>query len=139
MKKTHLIYIGILVTCSAAIITCWLAFTAPVQELTNAPLTTVEILQDSVNLQTLHYDDHPDIIFIIKNTGKHPLIIRDIVTTCGCTAPQWDKSPVLSGKTKDIKVTFKPNSLGRFNKTIQVLCNTSSKIHELKLDGNVIE
>ena len=123
MKKTHLIYIGILVTCSAAIITCWLAFTAPVQEWTNA----------------LHYDDHPDIIFIIKNTGKHPLIIRDIVTTCGCTAPQWDKSPVLPGKTKDIKVTFKPNSLGRFNKTIQVLCNTSSKIHKLKLDGNVIE
>ncbi len=139
MKKTHLIYIGILAICSTAVITCWLAFAAPASEWASVPLTTVEIPKDSVDLQTLHYDEQPEVCFTLRNTGSHPLIIRDIVTTCGCTSPRWDKRPVLPGKTTEIKVTFKPNSLGRFNKTIQVLCNTSSKLHELKLYGDVIE
>ncbi len=139
MKKTYLIYIGILATCSLAVITCWLAFIAPTSEWTDAPLTTVEVMKDSIDLHTLQYDDQKEVTFTLKNTGSHPLVIRDIVTTCGCTSPRWNKRPVLPGKTTDIKVTFKPNSLGRFNKTIQVLCNTSSKLSELKLYGDVIE
>lgn len=139
MKRSYLVYIGILAVISTAIITFWLLTSGSSIAWANVPTTSVEISRDSIDLQTIRYDEHPTVTFTLKNTGDQPLLIRDIITTCGCTNPEWNKRPTLPGKTTDINVTFKPNSLGRFTKTIQVLCNTSSKTHELKLVGYVVE
>lgn len=139
MKKRFPVYFILLLVASLGALTSWFAFTTQPSDWTNAPATTVEIQQDSLDLKTIHYDDHPQVTYTIKNTGTHPLIIKDVQTSCGCTDPHWDKRPVLPGKTGTILVTFKPNSLGRFTKTIQVLCNTSPVLHELKLEGHVIE
>ena len=44
-------------------------------------------------------------------TGKHPLIIRDAVASCGCTVPSYPKEPVAPGASGEIVVSF--NSKGR--------------------------
>ena len=139
MKKKHFILFIVLLITSLGIIATWFAFATQPDNFSSAPLTTIEIPQDSINLKTIRYDEKPQAIFTLKNTGSHPLLIKNVLTTCGCTNPQWEKRPVLPGQTREIIVTFKPNSLGRFTKTIQVLCNTSPALHELKLEGHVIE
>lgn len=139
MKKKHLILFIVLVITFFGGIISWITFSSQPDNFSNAPLTTIEISQNSINLKTIRYDEQPQATFTLKNTGMHPLLIKDVLTTCGCTNPRWEKRPVLPGQTREIIVTFKPNSLGRFTKTIQVLCNTTLKLHDLKLEGFVTE
>ncbi|MDR1097158.1 MAG: DUF1573 domain-containing protein, partial [Tannerella sp.] len=40
--------------------------------------------------------------FMLTNTGGAPLVIMDIKTTCGCTAPTWSRQPVAPGATTEI-------------------------------------
>ena len=44
--------------------------------------------------------------FTFTNTGKKPLIISEIKTTCSCTASDWPKDPVAPGKEGKIRVSF---------------------------------
>lgn len=101
-------------------------------------VTTISL--DSVvrSVGTMKISESRDVVFEIVNTGEHPLIIRNVQSTCGCTDVVWNKAPVLPGKSGKIKVKFKPNSLGAFHKSISVICNTDEKLHRLSIRGNVI-
>jgi hypothetical protein len=35
--------------------------------------------------------------FVVTNTGNQPLMIQNIVASCGCTTPEWTKSPIPPG------------------------------------------
>ena len=101
--------------------------------------TTIVISRDSVNLDTFRYNESKKAIFEIKNTGRFPLIIKKIETSCGCTDVKWNKAPLLPDQTEKIQITFTPNSLGHFSKTIRIFCNISSQTYTLKLSGFVKE
>ncbi len=77
--------------------------------------------------------------FHFVNTGSAPLIINDVKATCGCTAPEWSKKPILPGQKGFVKATFDPkNRPGHFSKTIYVKSNSienSQKV--LTIKGNV--
>ena len=44
--------------------------------------------------------------FTFTNTGKEPLIISNCVGSCGCTVPQWPRTPIAPGATAAIKVKY---------------------------------
>lgn len=78
--------------------------------------------------------------FNFTNTGKSPLIIKNVATSCGCTTPTWTKSPVLPGKKGEIKVTFDPlNRPGKIDKSITVSSNATKPLVVLLLKGEVKE
>ena len=49
--------------------------------------------------------------FVITNTGKQDLNIRQTKASCGCTASNPEKSNLKPGESSNIKVTF--DSTGR--------------------------
>ena len=66
--------------------------------------------------------------FPFINTGTEPLILLDVKTSCGCTAPNWSKDPVLPGEQSEIKVVF--NTAGKRGsqyKKITVVSNAVNK------------
>ncbi len=101
--------------------------------------TTISFKDDTLQLGTILYNSEKSAVFQFTNTGAVPLLIRDVRTSCGCMSVKWKKCPVKPGETGEIKVAFKPNSLGVFLKTIEVYCNTLERVVNLKLRGNVIE
>ena len=50
--------------------------------------------------------------FVFKNTGKDPLIITNVKSSCGCTVPTYPQSPVKKGETGIINVKYDTNRLG---------------------------
>jgi hypothetical protein len=76
-------------------------------------------------------------VFKFKNTGKAPLILSEVLTSCGCTTPEWSKEPVLPGKSGEIKVGYNALSLGGFSKTITVRSNAGADV-VLTILGNVV-
>ncbi len=78
--------------------------------------------------------------FEFTNTGDAPLIITNVLSTCGCTVPTKPEAPIMPGKTGkiDIKYNMAP---GPIRKTITVESNAVN--HEsgrvaLKIKGEVI-
>lgn len=75
--------------------------------------------------------------FIIKNTGSEPLVIKQVVASCGCTTPDWTREPIVSNKTGEVKVAYNPKGRpGPFSKNISVYCNNAEPTH-LTIKGNV--
>jgi len=87
---------------------------------------------------TIHEGDPGECEFAFKNTGKEPLVLSNVYSSCGCTVPEWPKDPIMPGKTSSIKVRYATSRVGAINKTITVLSNAeeNSKV-ELRITGNV--
>lgn len=66
--------------------------------------------------------------FEFKNTGSAPLIISQVITSCGCTAPEWPKEPIAPGATGSIDIQFdSKHKSGVQRKSITVLSNDIEK------------
>lgn len=75
--------------------------------------------------------------FKLTNNGTAPLLISDVKTSCGCTAPSFTKEPILPGKSGIIKLQYNAASIGAFNKSATVFTNVGEK--QLTISGTVKE
>jgi hypothetical protein len=77
--------------------------------------------------------------FDFTNVGGEPLVLSNVVASCGCTTPNWPKEPVLPGAKNSITVTYNPQGRpGRFEKTITVSSNADPATQTLRIMGEVI-
>lgn len=89
---------------------------------TAAVLTFESETYDFGNLPAGAKVDH---YFKFTNTGKSPLIIKDAKGSCGCTVPEFPKTPIAPGATDSIKITYDAGSQkGRQQKTVTLTTNT---------------
>lgn len=76
--------------------------------------------------------------FVFTNTGKEPLILNNVKSSCGCTKPEWSAEPVKQGEKGVIKVGYNTRLVGPFTKTITVYSNASNSTVTLTIKGSVI-
>ncbi len=84
------------------------------------------------------YDSKEPFVFEFKNTGKEPVIITNVHTSCGCTAAEKPTEPVAKGKSSKIVVNYDTKRVGNFTKTITVTTNVSTEPIILTITGNVL-
>ena len=76
--------------------------------------------------------------FTFTNTGNAPLIINNVRSSCGCTAPTWTQKPIMPGKTGFVSAVFDPsNRPGSFNKSVFVETNANQGRTVLRITGEV--
>ena len=75
--------------------------------------------------------------FSFTNTGDEPLVLTDVKTSCGCTAPDYTKEPVAPGKSSKIKVTYNAAAIGAFTKAITVNFSDAASQKVLTIKGTV--
>jgi hypothetical protein len=72
------------------------------------------------------------------NTGKVDLLINDCKAACGCTVPDWPKTPIKPGGAGVIKVVFdSAGKSGMNTKIVTVVANIQEGTTELKFTANV--
>jgi len=77
-------------------------------------------------------------VFYFTNKGNKPLIIHNIVASCGCTTSDWTKKPVIPGARGKITVTYHPESRpGEFQQRICVSSNAENDQMFLEIYGYV--
>ena len=79
--------------------------------------------------------------FTFTNTGDKPLIINQAVASCGCTVPQYTKSPIKPGEKGTITVTYngKGKFPGHFKKTVTIRTNGVPEMTRLYVEGVMTE
>lgn len=75
--------------------------------------------------------------FVFKNTGKEPLILSNVRSSCGCTVPEWPKEPIKKGNKGTIKVSYNTRITGSFDKKITVYSNADQEPVVLRIKGKV--
>ena len=75
-------------------------------------------------------------VFEIVNTGKEPLKLENVQTSCGCTTPEWSTEPVAPGESTSVKVGYNAAAEGVFTKSITIVYN-GNQTKTLLITGNV--
>ncbi|MDR1653841.1 MAG: DUF1573 domain-containing protein [Prevotellaceae bacterium] len=65
--------------------------------------------------------------FEFVNTGKSPLVIARAQASCGCTVPNWTKTPIEPGQKGEVTATYTASTNPQsFSKTITVYSNAAN-------------
>jgi hypothetical protein len=76
--------------------------------------------------------------FIVTNKGDSALMITNVVPSCGCTTPEWTKTPIPPKGQGKIRAIYDPaNRPGVFNKTLTVHTNAKPEMVVLVIKGEV--
>ncbi len=118
------------------------ATTAPeatqVDEKPEGPLPTIEFNTTDHDFGTVDEGKKVTFTYKVKNTGQAPLIIQNAAPSCGCTVPDWTKTPIPVGGEGFVKAEFDTKGKGGINnKTITVTANTWPKTTLLKFKAMV--
>ncbi|MCD8415039.1 DUF1573 domain-containing protein [Tenacibaculum dicentrarchi] len=73
--------------------------------------------------------------FEFTNIGDEPIIIKDIISACGCTVPKKPEAPIMPGQKGQIEVSYDTKKPGGFSKTLTVVSNAKNKRKRIKIKG----
>jgi hypothetical protein len=77
--------------------------------------------------------------FKFTNTGKSDLIISGVSSSCGCTVPDYPKTPVKPGSSHKIDVKFDSEGRrGYQNKTVTISSNTQPSTQVIRVKAEII-
>ena len=78
-------------------------------------------------------------VFTYTNVGEAPLVINQAVAACGCTVPEYTKTPIKPGEKGEIKVTYNGTGKfpGPFKKSITVRTNGVVEMTRLYIEGDM--
>ncbi len=77
--------------------------------------------------------------FKFKNEGNQPLILSNVLVTCGCTATKWPRDPIAAGKAAEITVRFdSKGKSGAQNKIVTVVSNAVNSREKVSIKSNVL-
>ncbi len=108
------------------------------EEKPEGPLPVIEFNSTDHDFGTVTEGQKVSYTYSVKNTGKAPLIIQNAQPSCGCTVPDWTKSPIPVGGTGFVKAEFDTHGkTGIQNKTITVTANTWPKTTMIKFKAMV--
>jgi hypothetical protein len=96
--------------------------TLSAEELANAPVA--KFSESSYDFGEMKQGEKKDHTFNLTNEGKSELIIRNVRSSCGCTAVAPSKKVIAPGESVPIKVTFDSRGKrGRQSKSVTVITN----------------
>lgn len=104
---------------------------------TKASLTMAELDISQLDFGNLSVGVSQQRILELKNTGSKPLIVQDVVVSCGCTKVNYPKAPIMPGEAGNVVVTYDPDKKGGFHKTVTLYCNAEQSPLKISISGIV--
>ncbi|GJM27803.1 MAG: hypothetical protein DHS20C17_04380 [Cyclobacteriaceae bacterium] len=99
----------------------------------------ITFAENAKNFGDITQGDVVEHTFKFENTGNQPLIISNVLVTCGCTATNWPRDPILAGKSSEITVRFDSKGKnGAQNKIITVVSNAVNPREKVSIKSNVL-
>ncbi|MEQ9443134.1 MAG: DUF1573 domain-containing protein [Cyclobacteriaceae bacterium] len=131
MKHTIVLFLSLFIMQSV------IAQEAAIEE--NADGPQISFTEEMKDFGDITQGDKVSYSFEFENTGNEPLILSNVLTTCGCTATSWPREPIPPGETSKIDVSFNSaGKMGRQNKVVTVVSNALNAQERVKLIANVL-
>lgn len=108
------------------------------EEVVQMPKTKIAFEEDHFDFGTIKEGEIVKHVFKFINTGDKPLMIAEVIPSCGCTIPTFSKAPVLPNERGEISVSFDSNNRkGQQRKNITVLSNADRDVVSISFSAEV--
>jgi hypothetical protein len=105
----------------------------------NGKLAKIEFTETSYNFGEIIQGQVVEHVFKFKNTGDNDLVIAEAKGSCGCTVPEYPKTPIHPGEESEVRVKFdSTNKNGHQEKTVTIVANTQPNVTTLTITGDVV-
>ncbi len=104
------------------------------------PKTTILFTESKHNFGKITEGEKVRHDYEFTNSGTAPLMISDVIVTCGCTVPSFPKEPVLPGNKGKITIEFdSEDKAGMVRKSVFVNANTAPERTPIGFEAEVIK
>ena len=76
--------------------------------------------------------------FVLKNDGHKPLVINNVLKSCGCTEVDYPKTGIAAGESFVIKAVYDAKQMGSFTKQVCLYTNAGEEPFILSMRGRVV-
>ena len=76
--------------------------------------------------------------FVMKNEGNKPLVIHNMLKSCGCTEVEYPKKSIAAGESFVVKAVYDAKQMGTFNKQACLYTNAADEPFILSMRGRVV-
>lgn len=76
--------------------------------------------------------------FMLKNDGLKPLVINNVLKSCGCTEVDYPKTSIAAGESFVIKAVYDAKQMGTFTKQVCLYTNAGEDPFILSMRGKVV-
>lgn len=76
--------------------------------------------------------------FVLKNDGHKPLVINNVLKSCGCTEVDYPKTGIAAGESFVIKAVYDAKQMGSFTKQVCLYTNADEEPFILSMRGKVV-
>lgn len=76
--------------------------------------------------------------FMLKNDGHKPLVINNVLKSCGCTEVDYPKTGIAAGESFVIKAVYDAKQMGTFTKQVCLYTNADEDPFILSMRGKVV-
>ena len=76
--------------------------------------------------------------FVLKNDGLKPLVINNVLKSCGCTEVDYPKTGIAAGESFVIKAVYDAKQMGTFTKQVCLYTNAGEDPFILSMRGKVV-
>lgn len=104
-----------------------------------ARIAELTYIEDFYDFGTIKSGEVVSYKFYFSNTGNSPLIVKDVIPSCGCTSTKLSKTVFEPNETGEIEVTF--NSIGWFGsqyKSVTLRTNSAIREKSVTIKANVV-
>lgn len=79
--------------------------------------------------------------FVVKNTGKYPLVIAEVSPSCSCTVMEKPEEPIAPGESTTIKASVDTEKTGEgvLVKTVSITSNTNPSTTVVRIEATVVK
>ncbi|MEH0157991.1 DUF1573 domain-containing protein [Limibacter armeniacum] len=113
---------------------------AQAQQAENTATSELKFSEKTFDFGDISQGDVVTHVFKFENSGAAPLVLSNVSTTCGCTAPAWPREPIAPGETAEITIKFNSRGkMGKQNKVITINSNASNAVERISITANVLK
>ena len=76
--------------------------------------------------------------FVMKNEGNKPLVIHNMLKSCGCPEVEYPKKSIDAGESFVVKAVYDAKQMGTFNKQVCLYTNAADEPFILSMRGRVV-
>ena len=140
MKNILLVFIALFSTSTVVLSQAKMAPAETMEIPMDGPIMTFE--KTDVDYGAIAQHAEPLRVVPFTNTGTEPLVIKSARGSCGCTVPDWPKTPIASGETGELKVVYNSKGKGSVEgkneaKKVTVTANTDPAQSFLNIKAKV--
>jgi len=107
-------------------------------EIDHSETSLIKVASTTIDLGELTQNIPAKAMFKLTNESNQPMILKHVQGSCGCTATNYEKTPIDAGEDTIIEATYNAKKIGPFQKTVTVQTNLQEKPIILKIKGNVL-